>query len=173
MVKILTILISTVSNSQVFLLKKCKSFSHFFSKNISVYAIFDYQNFNDKLTNDIFSFEQPGPGVFIHQKGWFFFSHSIKWKSIFWVFGVNFACRNADFPSVDLVRKHLSSHSSPANVVVTSTIWVSEHKLYIYKWAESSKKVPSNMLRFRSSWACISSRPLLSIHTFCSIQWFC
>ena len=40
---------------------KCKSYSHFFSKNISVYAIFHYQSFNDKLTNDIFSFEQLGP----------------------------------------------------------------------------------------------------------------
>ena len=40
---------------------KCKSYSHFFSKNISVYAIFDYQSFNDTLTNDIVSFEQLGP----------------------------------------------------------------------------------------------------------------
>ena len=40
-VKFLTVLVSTISNSQVFLLKnassfcKCKSYSHFFSKNIS------------------------------------------------------------------------------------------------------------------------------------------
>ena len=44
-VKMLTILVSTISNSQVFLLKnvssfcKCKSYSHFFSKNISVLMI--------------------------------------------------------------------------------------------------------------------------------------
>ena len=38
----------------------CKSYSHFFSKNISVYAIFNDQNFNDTLTNDIVSFEQLG-----------------------------------------------------------------------------------------------------------------
>ena len=71
MVKMLTALVSTVSNSQVFLLKnvscfcKCKSYSHFFffSKTISVYAIFDYQSFNDSLTNDIVSFEQLGPGI--------------------------------------------------------------------------------------------------------------
>ena len=31
-----------------------------FSKNISVYVIFNDQNFNDALTNDIFSFEQLG-----------------------------------------------------------------------------------------------------------------
>ena len=41
---------------------KCKSYSHFFSKNISVYAIFNDQSFNDTLTNDIISFEQLGPG---------------------------------------------------------------------------------------------------------------
>ena len=35
----------------------------FFRKNISVYAIFDEQSFNDILTNDIFSFEQQGPVV--------------------------------------------------------------------------------------------------------------
>ena len=33
----------------------------FLSTNISVYAIFDDQNFNDTLTNDIVSFEQLGP----------------------------------------------------------------------------------------------------------------
>ena len=33
----------------------------FFSKNISIYAIFNDQNFNDTLTNDIVSFEQLGP----------------------------------------------------------------------------------------------------------------
>ena len=35
----------------------------FFSKNISIYAIFDGQSFHDMLTNDIISFEQLGPGV--------------------------------------------------------------------------------------------------------------
>ena len=33
----------------------------FFSKNISIYAIFKDQSFNDTLSNDIISFEQPGP----------------------------------------------------------------------------------------------------------------
>ena len=66
----LTVLVSTISNSQVFLLKKnvssfctCKSYSHFFSKNIRVYAIFNDQSFMDALTNDIISFEQLGPGL--------------------------------------------------------------------------------------------------------------
>ena len=40
---------------------KCKSYSHFFSKNIRVYAIFNDQTFNDMLTKDIVSFEQLGP----------------------------------------------------------------------------------------------------------------
>ena len=67
MVKMLAVLVSTISNSQVFLLKnvssfcKCKSYSHFFSKNIIVFAIFNDQSFNDTLTNDIVSFEQLGP----------------------------------------------------------------------------------------------------------------
>ena len=62
-VKMLTVLVSTISNSQVFLLKKCE-YSHFFSKNISVYAIFNDQRFNDTLTNGIISFEQLGPDCF-------------------------------------------------------------------------------------------------------------
>ena len=33
----------------------------FFNKNISVYAIFYDQSFNDTLTNDIVSFEQLDP----------------------------------------------------------------------------------------------------------------
>ena len=63
MVKILTVLVSTISNSQVFLLKKnLSSFLVFFSKNISVYPIFNDQSFNDTLTNVIVSFKQLGPG---------------------------------------------------------------------------------------------------------------
>ena len=63
----LTALVSIVSNSQLFLLKnvssfcKCKSYSHFSAKNISIYAIFNDQSFKDTLTNDIVSFEQLGP----------------------------------------------------------------------------------------------------------------
>ena len=38
-----------------------KLLTFFFSKNISVYAIFYDQSFNDTLTNDIVSFEQLGP----------------------------------------------------------------------------------------------------------------
>ena len=40
------------------------AFHIFFSKNISVYAIFTDQSFNDMLTNDIIRFEQLGPGLF-------------------------------------------------------------------------------------------------------------
>ena len=35
----------------------------FFSKNISLYAIFNDQSFKDTLTNDIINFEQLGPGL--------------------------------------------------------------------------------------------------------------
>ena len=66
MVKMLTVLVSTISNSQVFFAEKknvssfCKykSYSHFFSKHISIYVIFNDQSFTDTLTNDIVSFEQ-------------------------------------------------------------------------------------------------------------------
>ena len=68
MVKTLAVLVSAISNSQVFLLKKmwvafadAKATHIFFSKNISIYAIFHGQSFNDTLTNDIVSFEQLGP----------------------------------------------------------------------------------------------------------------
>ena len=44
---------------------KCKSYSHFFSKNISIYAIFNEQSFNNTLTNDTISFEQLGPGGWV------------------------------------------------------------------------------------------------------------
>ena len=37
---------------------KCENYSHFFRKNISIYAIFNDENFNDTLTNDIVSFDQ-------------------------------------------------------------------------------------------------------------------
>ena len=66
-IKMLTVLVSTISNSQVFLLKKkmssfMQSYSHFFSKNISIYATFNDQSFNDTLTNNIVSFQLLGPG---------------------------------------------------------------------------------------------------------------
>ena len=64
----LTVLVSTISNSQVFLLKKCEQLlqmllTFFFSKNISVYAIFNDQSFNDMLTNYV-GFEPLGPDTF-------------------------------------------------------------------------------------------------------------
>ena len=67
-VKMLTVLESTMSyligifaEKNVSSFCKGKSYSHFFSKNISIYAIFNDQSFNNTLTNDIVSFEQLGP----------------------------------------------------------------------------------------------------------------
>ena len=37
----------------------------FFSKNISIYAIFNDQSFNNTLTNNIVSFEQLGPVIYM------------------------------------------------------------------------------------------------------------
>ena len=65
---LLTILASIISKSQIFLLKNvssfCKCTQMFSAKNISVYAIFNDQSFNDSLTNDIVSIEQLGPVFF-------------------------------------------------------------------------------------------------------------
>ena len=44
---------------------KCKSYSHLFSKNISIFAIFNDQSFNYTLTNDIVRFEQLGPEFYV------------------------------------------------------------------------------------------------------------
>ena len=38
----------------------------FFQQNISLYAIFNDQSFNDTLTKDIVSFEQLDPGYHYH-----------------------------------------------------------------------------------------------------------
>ena len=54
----LTVLVRTISNSQVFSLKKCESYSHFFQQNINIYAIFNAQSSNDMTW---LSFEQLGP----------------------------------------------------------------------------------------------------------------
>ena len=35
----------------------------FHSKNISIYAILNYQSFKDTLSNDILSFKKVGPGL--------------------------------------------------------------------------------------------------------------
>ena len=58
MVKMLIVLISTMSYLQVFLLKNVSS------KDISIHAKLHKHSFNNKLTNDIVSFEQLTPGVF-------------------------------------------------------------------------------------------------------------
>ena len=52
MAKIITVLVSTISNSGIFA-----------EKNISIYAICNGKSFNDTLTNDIVSFEQLDPDV--------------------------------------------------------------------------------------------------------------
>ena len=94
MVKMLTVLVSTISNSQVFLLKKCE-YSYFFSKNISIYAVFNGQGFNNTLTNDIISFEQLGPEwqtveILMRQ---FFISHLILLAMVFVFVGLKMLIR--------------------------------------------------------------------------------
>ena len=79
-VKMLTVLISTISNSQVFLLKKmwvafanAKATHIFFRKNIIIYAIFNdhichilyFFIFNDQNFNDTVTHEQLGSDCFL------------------------------------------------------------------------------------------------------------
>ena len=64
----LIVLVSMISNLQVFLLKKnvssfCKC--NFFSTKIFAYMPYSMISFNHMLTNDIVSFEQLGPDLYI------------------------------------------------------------------------------------------------------------
>ena len=43
----------------------CKSFSHFFNKKYLCIWEINFWNFNETLTNNVVSFEQPGPDVFL------------------------------------------------------------------------------------------------------------
>ena len=43
----------------------CKSYSHFFSKELKHICVPLDENFNESLTNDVVSFEQLGPGVLL------------------------------------------------------------------------------------------------------------
>ena len=57
-VKMLTVLVSTISNSWVFLLKKCEQLLQklcalFRQKYLRIYAIFNDQSFNDTLTTSL------------------------------------------------------------------------------------------------------------------------
>ena len=63
MVKMLTVLVSAISNSQVILLKNARA-THIFSAKILAYMpLFNDQTFNATLTNNIVSFEQLGPDL--------------------------------------------------------------------------------------------------------------
>ena len=65
----LTVLVDTIYNILIFLLKKCavlfycKSYSHFYSKKFQHICVSLDVNFNESLTNDIVSFEQLGPDI--------------------------------------------------------------------------------------------------------------
>ena len=43
----------------------CKSFSHFFNKKYWQISDINVWNFKETLTNDIVSFEQPGPDIVV------------------------------------------------------------------------------------------------------------
>ena len=51
--------------------------AHFFSKKISIYAIFSDQRFNDTLTNAIVCFEQLGPELKIKKSAILIWSYDV------------------------------------------------------------------------------------------------
>ena len=69
-VNMLTVLVSKISNSHLFLLKNAKATHIFFSKCISIHAVFNDQSFNNTLTNEIVSFEQMGPSCLLFFSLW-------------------------------------------------------------------------------------------------------
>ena len=57
----------------------------FFSKNISLYAIFNDQSFNNMLTNNIVSFEQLGPDIlFLHENVLLVQTNQPNWERRKW-----------------------------------------------------------------------------------------
>ena len=50
-------------------LLQCKSFLHFFSKKYWLISDINAWNFNERITNDIVSFEQPGPSTLQYYDG--------------------------------------------------------------------------------------------------------
>ena len=63
----LTVLADSIYNILIFFVEKmhCKSYSHFCSKKFQHICVLLDVNFNESLTNDIFSFEQLGPDVLV------------------------------------------------------------------------------------------------------------
>ena len=56
----LTVVAKVFSNTLIFLLQKCKSNSHFFSKNINVFVIFQDRKFNVMLAKNFVKFLTTG-----------------------------------------------------------------------------------------------------------------
>ena len=65
MAKMLTVLARPTSNSQTCLRKKCTKATHIFSAKLLAYMPYlMIKVFDDTLTNDSFSFEKLGPGLY-------------------------------------------------------------------------------------------------------------
>ena len=63
---LLTVIADSIYNILIFFLH-CKSYSHFFSKRFQHICVSLNVNFNESLTNDVVSFEQLGPVVYLEK----------------------------------------------------------------------------------------------------------
>ena len=103
---------------------------HIFSKNISVYVIFNDQSFNDTLTNDIVSFEQLGPGVSTVLRSWNVYPYTVV---KFYTFGVLW-----DF--FKSIWELLNRPNWPKLASLTKKIWhCSCFQLCQYSWLSLSR----------------------------------
>ena len=119
---------------------KCKSYSHFFSAKILAYmaTIFNDQSFN-KLTNDIVSFEQLGPDIFL----------ITPWKHMLWVvIRSAFSKHFWSVPTFSLLHKHMLWYTSEAQCRGTSNEY--QQHVFITPWRHMlwySSEVPRLLIR--------------------------
>ena len=160
-VKTLTVLVSTISNSQLFLLKKMwvafanAKATHIFSAKILAFMLYYWhilndQSFNDMLINDIVSFEQLGPKC---SQG------ALVWRYNFWCCGSNKGCEI--YLCVSVETRLFCVH-----IMIS---WISDIGM-LAAWKQymgpASEKVPMSfhkMCRFTSSCTCAKNH--LSLYT--------
>ena len=94
---------------------KCKRYSHFLSKNISVDAIFtcNYQSSNDTFSNDIVSLQQLGPNLLLWGMWniWYMVLYLWEKEICYFHFRQMFKCIHINNRIVKTKQKHADKHS--------------------------------------------------------------